>query len=530
MCSRMTEYVHLPCFLRSLTLRAATLVLFCLCCFSVVTAGNRKTPSVEVLKHHRMGEQYYDLGLKDRAMTEMRKGLKIAEQKNDKPGEALMLTSIYKVSFYEKHDNNENSNLLLHALDIYRSLRDTAGIVNVYNNLALNQASLGNRRKAVEYYQEALKISGGNKLKRAIVLQNMSDLYMDEGDMGASVRLLKESSLLFRIAGRQKHTPDDFRAKFLTFAKLAQAEFALNNRHSSVRFADSAQLLLPQIERVRRPDALAHLSHIRLMLGDSIAAFRLMLSYEALMDSLTGENNNSSLQSLLVQFDTERLQQHNEALRLKVQNRNIAVISGIVIAILLLFLSIFLVRKMKSDRCRSRLIQQQQRDIVRYQKEASELRERELRHEMDAQNRQLTSYAINHSAINEFHSSLISELENCAENLSKTKNKEAALSLKKSADKCRRFDMETLSSDFRVYFEKVHPDFFNRLKEQFPLLTKNDLRLCAFLYLGMSTKEIAALIYREVRSVESSRLRLRKKLGIGADVSLQDFLISIVQS
>ena len=183
---------------------------------------------------------------------------------------------------------------------------------------------------------------------------------------------------------------------------------------------------------------------------------------------------------------------------------------------------------MKSDRRRSRLIQQQQRDIVRYQKEASELRERELRHEMDAQNRQLTSYAINHSAINEFHSSLISELENCAENLSKTKNKEAALSLKKSADKCRRFDMETLSSDFRVYFEKVHPDFFNRLKEQFPLLTKNDLRLCAFLYLGMSTKEIAALIYREVRSVESSRLRLRKKLGIGADVSLQDFLISIV--
>ncbi len=43
----------------------------------------------------------------------------------------------------------------------------------------------------------------------------------------------------------------------------------------------------------------------------------------------------------------------------------------------------------------------------------------------------------------------------------------------------------------------------------------------------MSTKEIAALTFREVRSVESSRLRLRKKLGITGDVPLHDFLHTI---
>lgn len=480
-----------------------------------------------VNEYYKRAERYYDAGVKDRAMEEMKKGLDMAVRTGDKAGEAMMLNGIYKIYYYEGRVD-EAEDLLGRSLAIYRSLKDTTNMINLYNNLALSAYSSGKSDKAISLFNNALELCGADGIKRATVLQNMSDIYVASDRIKTALKLLVEAACLYNsspVSERKK--TDNVRSHFLTLAKRAQVEIRMDRKTAAQSTLDSASLLVSGIERVRRPDALAHLSNIRLEIGDSIGAFRLMLGYEALMDSLTKENSASSLQSLLVQFDTERLQQRNEALRLKVQNRNIALASGITISVLLLVLSGFLVWKLKSDRRRSRIIQQQQRDIVRYQKEASDLREREMRHELDSQNRQLTSFAINHSAINEFHAGLVAEIARCREMITDGKQNEATKVMDECASRCRRFDEDVLSHDFRVYFEKVHPEFFSRLKSRFPLLTKNDLRLCAFLYLGMSTKEIAALTYREIRSVESSRLRLRKKLEISGDVSLQDFLIAI---
>lgn len=91
----------------------------------------------------------------------------------------------------------------------------------------------------------------------------------------------------------------------------------------------------------------------------------------------------------------------------------------------------------------------------------------------------------------------------------------------------RSFNERAVTEDFRTAFDRVHPSFFRTLESECPQLTKNDHRLCAFLMLGMSTKEIAALTFREVRSIESSRLRLRKKLNLPSGTSLYDFLNSL---
>jgi len=78
--------------------------------------------------------------------------------------------------------------------------------------------------------------------------------------------------------------------------------------------------------------------------------------------------------------------------------------------------------------------------------------------------------------------------------------------------------------EFKLFFERVHPNFYKTLGERYPDLTSRDMRLCAFIYLGMTTKEIAVLTYREVRSVESSRNRLRKKLGLDINHDLSSYL------
>lgn len=78
---------------------------------------------------------------------------------------------------------------------------------------------------------------------------------------------------------------------------------------------------------------------------------------------------------------------------------------------------------------------------------------------------------------------------------------------------------------FKVQFEKVHPDFFIKLKKQYPSITEGELRLCAYIRTGMENKHIAQMLSLQPDSIKKNRYRIRKKLGI-AD-SLEDFLRNI---
>ena len=82
-------------------------------------------------------------------------------------------------------------------------------------------------------------------------------------------------------------------------------------------------------------------------------------------------------------------------------------------------------------------------------------------------------------------------------------------------------------NEFETRFEQVHEAFFVQLNSRFPDLTPNDRRICAFLKLNMSTKDIALLTNRSPRSIESARYRLKKKLGLGAEDDILNFLQSI---
>lgn len=81
--------------------------------------------------------------------------------------------------------------------------------------------------------------------------------------------------------------------------------------------------------------------------------------------------------------------------------------------------------------------------------------------------------------------------------------------------------------DFKFHFEKVNQGFFARLKGKFPILTQKDQRLCAYIILGLSTKDIAGLINITTESAEIGRIRLRKKLGLNRSDHLFEFLQQI---
>jgi tetratricopeptide (TPR) repeat protein len=78
---------------------------------------------------------------------------------------------------------------------------------------------------------------------------------------------------------------------------------------------------------------------------------------------------------------------------------------------------------------------------------------------------------------------------------------------------------------FKTHFESVHPDFFSNLLSRYSNLTNDELKLCAYLKIQLSSKEIARLINITTEAVNKRRNRIRKKFEIEPSVDLVDFLI-----
>lgn len=82
--------------------------------------------------------------------------------------------------------------------------------------------------------------------------------------------------------------------------------------------------------------------------------------------------------------------------------------------------------------------------------------------------------------------------------------------------------------EFEISFEQVHKSFFDKLTVDYPSLTPKDRRLCALLYLDLTTKEISQITGQSFKSIENARTRLRKKFDLTNEkVNLSTYLNTI---
>ncbi|WP_025864383.1 helix-turn-helix transcriptional regulator [Prolixibacter bellariivorans] len=116
------------------------------------------------------------------------------------------------------------------------------------------------------------------------------------------------------------------------------------------------------------------------------------------------------------------------------------------------------------------------------------------------------------------------DLKVASENVSEETVQAKLKSILKRVD--RQVNNEKQWQVFETHFETVHEDFLSRIKDQFPELSPKELKLCAYLRMNVSSKEIAALMNISVRGVEISRYRLRKKLRLQRHENLTDFILS----
>ena len=82
-------------------------------------------------------------------------------------------------------------------------------------------------------------------------------------------------------------------------------------------------------------------------------------------------------------------------------------------------------------------------------------------------------------------------------------------------------------NDFNTHFESINKNFYTRLKQSYPDISPNDLKICALIKLNLSIKEMASILNISPDSVKTARYRLRKKLQMNTEDNLTDFILNL---
>ncbi len=139
--------------------------------------------------------------------------------------------------------------------------------------------------------------------------------------------------------------------------------------------------------------------------------------------------------------------------------------------------------------------------------------------------RQLSENTLYLVQTNEFNSHLVKRLQNLYEKVDSSDVATRTL-FDEMINELQSKLREDSWQRFEIYFQRLHTDFTKDLMSRYPSLTSNDLKLCAFLRQGMSSKDIAAITYQTDESVRVARYRLRKKLELDKAQNLTSFLTS----
>lgn len=172
---------------------------------------------------------------------------------------------------------------------------------------------------------------------------------------------------------------------------------------------------------------------------------------------------------------------------------------------------------------RETLMQKAERELelkeLENQQQLMRFNNEKLRQDIESKNRELGISTMSLIKKNEFLNSIKKELKTVSENDKSLKSV------------IRIIDKNLNNTDdwnvFEEAFNNADKDFLKKIKAMHPSLTSNDLRLCAYLRLNLSSKEIAPLLNISPRSVEVKRYRLRKKMNLPHESSLTNYILEV---
>jgi DNA-binding CsgD family transcriptional regulator len=203
-----------------------------------------------------------------------------------------------------------------------------------------------------------------------------------------------------------------------------------------------------------------------------------------------------------------------------------------VLALLLVLLSRYLYGlKLRADqrRIEQKMEREKQQalrqEALHHQQRIVKLKNEQLESELASKSRELANSALSIVAKNELLQNIQQELLQLKDTTGKKLPDEQLRKIQKVIAESRSDDYDW--NLFENSFNEAHENYFKKLKAGHPDLTPNDLKLCAYLRMNMSSKEMASLLNITVRGVEIRRYRLRKKLHLEHEKNLAEFLMEL---
>lgn len=209
------------------------------------------------------------------------------------------------------------------------------------------------------------------------------------------------------------------------------------------------------------------------------------------------------------------------------------ILYGIGLLMLLLIFLWLLKRRYERSKLRSQRKQEENfrrkeeklhKETLEAEKQVIRMRNDKLREEMKLKDKELANATMQTLHKNEMLITLRDELKKLASLSNDEGHKYEVKRLVRQINK--EIDSENQWKIFETQFEKVHEEFLKRIKLAYPDLSPRELKLCAYLRMNISSKEISVLMNISTRGVEISRYRLRKKLSLSRESNLTEFIIS----
>ncbi len=429
--------------------------------------------------YNRIGVIFFRQENYDEAHYYFKEALSIWERLGSEKGMAIALNNIGELYRLQKK--------YVTALDYYKQSQSLNKKIKYKNlmaitleNMGLVKSALGQQEEAFAYFDEAFKISEeiNNTESKVKLMLTMAEQYHKFNNFGEALNYYKK---VYNIATSSNHWPH-----------IADAALGISRTHEKMRNYKS-----------------------------SYDYFKIYAAYN---DSINLQQKNNRITQLQTRFKTDlqekelQIAKNEIALfdnerKLNTLKLNILLLS----VFFVLILSFLVTNRYRSRIKKERLIRQKDAELHATQKELMEI-------ELQSKDSDLMNFALHLVQKNEMLQHLQKELKKlpCGSDNETTKTL-SELNFAIQQNLSLKEDME----EFQQKIDNSYDDFFRRLRENFPNLTKNEERLCAFLRLNLTSKEISSINNTSLKAVEMSRYRLRKKIGLANSELLPEYLQNI---
>jgi tetratricopeptide (TPR) repeat protein len=482
--------------------------------------------------YRRAGDLKKAMNCGQKAM-DLAKGMK-------KDGEYFDAACLVGYIYDELGDYDQSTELFFNCLKQSEKMGDRKRIARAVYGIGYTCFSQNNFSKSLEYYQKALAISReiGDTSVIAGCLNNISAVYGSQNDTQYIEQYVREAiainlkmknlhwvSINYGNLGSYYLDRNQYDSAFTYFEKSYDIAVGIGN---AAQMAATSYLLAGFYIKTGDPGSGLKWALKALELGEKFGLKKkvyettqllrdiylkknnLALAYHydtlgyIMKDSLNLDANNTLMSKLELRYQLEKSAQDKQ---LEETRRLAAVIIvlSVLVALILVILLLYVRHRLKSK-------------YLRLEKE-------KLEAELDFRNKELASNVMSLMKKNEILSEITQRLIDLQKLSLKDETRKSiehiALDLQKT--------MEVgIWDEFELRFRQVHTDFYEKLLQKYPDLSPNEQKLCAFLRLNMTNKEISELTGQSIKALETARYRLRIKFGISnSQVNLITLLSSI---